>query len=58
MLYEVITVCDYAVWASARLEAPLEFLHVLDKSEYPTESNLSGTIGLGSREALLSYNFV
>ena len=46
-------VCDYAVWASARLQAPLEFLHVLDKSEYPTETNLSGNIGLGSREALL-----
>ncbi|WP_260292490.1 universal stress protein [Sedimenticola hydrogenitrophicus] len=46
-------VCDYAVWASLRLGAPLEFLHVLDKSEYPTESNLSGNIGLGSREALL-----
>lgn len=46
-------VCDYAAWASLRLEAPLEFLHVLDKSEYPAESNLSGSIGLGSREALL-----
>lgn len=46
-------VCDYAVWASLLLNAPLEFLHVLDKSEYPTESNLSGNIGLGSREALL-----
>lgn len=47
-------VCDYAVWASLRFNAPLEFLHVLDKSEYPTESNLSGNIGLGSREALLN----
>ncbi|WP_428606130.1 universal stress protein [Sedimenticola sp.] len=46
-------VCDYAAWASLRLTAPLEFLHVLDKSEYPTESNLSGNIGLGSRESLL-----
>ncbi|PLX63613.1 universal stress protein [Sedimenticola selenatireducens] len=46
-------VCDYAVWASLRFNAQLEFLHVLDKSEYPTESNLSGNIGLGSREALL-----
>ncbi|MCW8904199.1 universal stress protein [Sedimenticola sp.] len=46
-------VCDYAVWASLRFNAPLEFLHVLDKSEYPTESNLSGNIGLGSRETLL-----
>lgn len=46
-------VCDYSVWASQKLSAPLEFLHVLDKSEYPTESNLSGNIGLGSRESLL-----
>ncbi|ALP51679.1 universal stress protein UspA [Candidatus Tenderia electrophaga] len=47
------TVCDYAAWASLRLEAPLVFLHVLDKSEYPVKQNLSGNIGLGSREALL-----
>jgi nucleotide-binding universal stress UspA family protein len=46
-------VCDYAAWASLRMTAPLVFLHVLDKSEYPIESNLSGNIGLGSREALL-----
>jgi nucleotide-binding universal stress UspA family protein len=46
-------VCDYAAWASLRMAAPLTFLHVLDKSEYPTRSNLSGNIGLGSREALL-----
>lgn len=47
------TVCDYAAWASLRLNAPLLFLHVLDKSEYPIERDLSGNIGLGSREALL-----
>lgn len=46
-------VCDYAAWASLRLDAPLEFLHVLEKEEYPEKSNLSGNIGLGSREALL-----
>ncbi len=46
-------VCDYSAWASLRMEAPLEFLHVLEKSEYPSQSNLSGNIGLGSREALL-----
>jgi nucleotide-binding universal stress UspA family protein len=47
------SVSDYASWASLRLAAPLTLLHVLDKSEYPTQSNLSGNIGLGSREALL-----
>ncbi|HSH42676.1 MAG TPA: universal stress protein [Arenicellales bacterium] len=46
-------VCDYGAWASLRLDAPLEFLHVLEKAEYPEQSNLSGNIGLGSREALL-----
>lgn len=46
-------VCDYASWASLRLQAPLELLHVLEKSEYPVQTNLSGNIGLGSREALL-----
>lgn len=46
-------VCDYAAWASVRMSAPLVFLHVLDKSEYPVKSNLSGNIGLGSRETLL-----
>lgn len=47
------SVCDYGIWASKRMDAPLEFLHVLDKSEYPVESNLSGNIGLGSRKTLL-----
>lgn len=46
-------VADYAAWASLRLGVPLTFLHVLDKSEYPVHTNLSGNIGLGSREALL-----
>lgn len=47
-------VCDYAAWASLRMAAPLLFLHLLDKSEYPsTRTDLSGNIGLGSREALL-----
>ncbi|GGO82266.1 universal stress protein [Marinobacterium nitratireducens] len=46
-------VCDCAAWASRRLEVPLTLLHVLDRSEYPTELDLSGNIGLGSREHLL-----
>ena len=47
------TVCDYAAWASQRLSAPLTLLHVLDEQQYPTQPNLSGAIGLGSREHLL-----
>jgi len=46
-------VCDYAAWASRRMDAPLNFLHVLGKSEYPIPADLSGNIGLGSREHLL-----
>lgn len=46
-------VCDYAAWASLQLDAPLLFLHVLDKSEYPTDTDMSGNIGLGSRKSLL-----
>jgi nucleotide-binding universal stress UspA family protein len=36
------------------MDAPLIILHVLDKSEFPTQANLSGNIGLGSRETLLN----
>lgn len=46
-------VCDYATWACQRLAAPLTFLHVLDRQQYPGASDLSGSIGLGSREHLL-----
>lgn len=46
-------VCDYAAWASLRLDAPLTFLHVLDQGQYPVSPDLSGNIGLGSREHLL-----
>lgn len=46
-------VCDYAAWASLKMDAPLVLLHVLDKSEYPVDTDLSGNIGLGSREVLL-----
>ena len=46
-------VCDYAAWASQRLEAQLTFLHVLDRTGYASAANLSGSIGLGAQEALL-----
>jgi nucleotide-binding universal stress UspA family protein len=48
-----LAVCDYAAWVSRRLGAPLNFLHVLGRSEYPIPADLSGNIGLGSREHLL-----
>lgn len=46
-------VCDYAAWSATRLRAPLTFLHVLDRSQYPTNGDFSGSIGLGARESLL-----
>lgn len=46
-------VCDSAAWSSLRLETPVELLHVLDKNENPAEGDMTGSIGLGSREALL-----
>jgi nucleotide-binding universal stress UspA family protein len=48
-----LAVCDYAAWASRQMDAPLNFLHVLGRSEYPIPTDLSGNIGLGSREHLL-----
>jgi nucleotide-binding universal stress UspA family protein len=46
-------VCDYAAWASLALSAPLTFLHVVDNHPQTAEPDLSGNIGLGSREHLL-----
>ena len=48
-----LAVCDYAAWASRQMDAPLDFLHVLGRAEYPIPADLSGNIGLGSREHLL-----
>ncbi|WP_217475468.1 universal stress protein [Stutzerimonas stutzeri] len=50
---QAAAVCDCAAWASQQLDAPLTLLHVLDQQQYPATGNLSGIIGLGSREYLL-----
>ena len=48
------SVCDYASWAAQRLDAPLEFLHVLDRHpERAAVTDYSGSIGLGAQDALL-----
>lgn len=47
------TVCDYAAWFSQKLESPLELLHVIDTPKAQAPQDLSGAIGLGSRESLL-----
>lgn len=46
-------VCDAAAWLGQALDAPVKLLHVLEKTSVPVNDNLSGTIGLGSREHLL-----
>ncbi|MCW3150610.1 universal stress protein [Stutzerimonas stutzeri] len=50
---QAAAVCDCAAWASQQLGAPLTLLHVLDRQQYPASGDLSGIIGLGSREFLL-----
>ncbi|RRJ82430.1 universal stress protein [Aestuariirhabdus litorea] len=47
------SVCDAAAWASTCLEVPLTLLHALEKPHTPAKEDLSGAIGLGSREQLL-----
>ncbi|WP_238155579.1 universal stress protein [Aeromonas salmonicida] len=46
-------VCDAAAWASANTGLPVTLLHVLEKNEFEGHCDLSGNIGLGSRELLL-----
>lgn len=47
------SVCDAAAWVSESLALPVKLLHVLERTNLPLNDNLSGTIGLGSREHLL-----
>ena len=46
-------VCDAAAWTSQRVDRQLVLLHVLDKSVYPTKTDMSGNLKLGTREHLL-----
>ncbi len=46
-------VCDAGAWASQRMDAPLQLLHVLDKTEFEVNRNLSGSLGMYGREFLL-----
>ncbi|MFC3095706.1 universal stress protein [Alteromonas sediminis] len=47
------SVADYASWIAQTVGVPLTFLHNLEHREPPVSSDLSGSIGLGSREHLL-----
>ncbi len=47
-------VIDGAVWSAQRLDAPLDFLHVLERPlARAAVSDYSGAIGLGAQESLL-----
>lgn len=47
-------VADYAAWASLRMSAPLEFLHVIDRHpEIGKSDDHSGALGMDAQEKLL-----
>lgn len=48
-------VADYATWAARRMDAPLEFLHVIDRHPAQGSSeDRSGAIGIDAQENLLT----
>jgi nucleotide-binding universal stress UspA family protein len=48
-------VADYAAWAAKRMDAPLEFLHVIDRHpEIGSGEDHSGAIGIDAQENLLT----
>lgn len=46
-------VVESAAWASSRLAAPLTLLHVIEEGHASARQDMTGNIGLGSREKLL-----
>ncbi len=49
-----VNVADYAAWAAMRMEAPLEFLHILDRADDDRGvQDRSGAIGMDAQENLL-----
>ncbi|RUO39925.1 universal stress protein [Idiomarina aquatica] len=46
-------VVESAAWASAQLTAPLTLLHVIEEGHAAARQDMTGHIGLGSRERLL-----
>jgi nucleotide-binding universal stress UspA family protein len=47
------SVCDHAAWIAGRTGAAVELMHVLGRREGSEKSDLSGSISLGARSALL-----
>ncbi|WP_043711409.1 universal stress protein [Novilysobacter defluvii] len=48
------SVCRHAAWAAAKLDAPLELVHVLDRDLRSPAVDLTGNLVLGTSEALLA----
>lgn len=49
------SVCEHAAWVATRAGAGIEIIHILTRRDAASDqSNLSGSIGLGARSALLS----
>ena len=46
-------VCNAGIWAADKLNAPLLFLHAIEKDRKVHNENLSGAIGFGAKSALL-----
>jgi len=46
-------VCQWSAWVASRLYTPVKLLHALEKSTNTDAGDLSGSIGLGSREELM-----
>jgi len=46
-------VIEYSCWLTSKLDKNLKLLHVLDQQYHEEEANLSGSIGLGTREEML-----
>lgn len=48
------SVCDHIAWIANKIDATVEIVHVIGRRDLSTEPvNLSGSIGLGARTALL-----
>ena len=47
------SVCDHLAWVAGRMSAGVELMHVFDRQAEARTSDLSGSIALGARSALL-----
>jgi len=48
------SVCDYAVWLSGQLSSPFKALHAIEHAGSAAVADLTGAIGLGAQEHLLT----